>query len=150
MLVRVGIDEYLNLDNVMKFKIVQENECYKLLIFGRDGKPCNNIMFFKNNEEHIKILNEFLGAVKEVTYNPVVSDEGLHYITDEDFRLLAEIKNTMVQETSFKYKDGVVIASNGKYYYEADNEKVEISKEQFALYYNISKTMNKPKEVEDE
>ena len=151
MLFRIGVDDYVNINLISRFKITQDTEVYKLIMFGQDGKVCGTQMFFKNNDVSLKFLNQFIEGVKEITYNPVSGESGSHYITDEDLSLLNQIKNSDIPKSQFLYNGGVVmLCYNGKCYYVKDDKKSEISKEQFNLYHNIYMSSKKESETEDE
>ena len=141
MLIKLGKDSYLNLDNVVKLIINEDGVSYKVLAIGIDGKICSTDYLFKNDEEDMINYARLLEIIKLNTANSIEEPTyGRHYVNDEDYTLLQAYKERKDIELEFNYKDGMVRRyKSGKTTYVEGNVERDISKEQYTLYYNVMK-----------
>ena len=104
MFIKVGTNEYLNWSNVLKLSISSDEDCFKIIVFSKEGKPVSTSRFYKNNEEHLIL---FTNAVKVIKDNTMEIDDEIHYISNEDYLLLKSIKESNEILIEFEYLEGI-------------------------------------------
>lgn len=70
MFLRIDKDLFVNVNNIFSYKLFDEGDSYKLLIWGTDGKIGNTVYYLKNSPEQMNILREVVDTLREFTLNP--------------------------------------------------------------------------------
>ena len=69
MFIRVDTDLFVRVENISSYRILESNDSYKLQIWS-SGILVHNIIYLKGNPNNIKLLIEFVEAMKDYTVNP--------------------------------------------------------------------------------
>ena len=72
MFLRIDTDLFVNIDNILTYKLYDEGESYKLVINGNDKSPII-VFYLKGNPNDMKILGEVVSKFREITINPDMS-----------------------------------------------------------------------------
>ena len=72
MFLRIDTDLFVNIDNILTYKLYDEGESYKLVINGNDKSPII-VFYLKGNPNDMKILGEVVNKFREITINPDMS-----------------------------------------------------------------------------
>ena len=72
MFLRIDTDLFVNIDNIISYRLYDEGESYKLVINGNEKAPII-VFYLKNNQMDMKILGEVVAKFREITYNPDMS-----------------------------------------------------------------------------
>ena len=124
MFIRIGIGDYLNLNNISRIKLAETNDAIKVLVYGSDGKLFYTNIFLKDKSNDMVLFNELMYNIKQV----LIKSE---YIPEEN--------NMSIDSIEIEYKDGFIKKKDDKYYYiDKNGNEISITEEQFALYYNIA------------
>ena len=70
MFLRIDKDLFVNVNNIFSYKLFDEGDSYKLLIWSTDGKIGNTVYYLKNSPEQMNILREVVDNLREFTLNP--------------------------------------------------------------------------------
>ena len=74
MFVKVEKDFFVNVNRISSYLLKEEEDAIRLIIYV-DGKVCHNIVYLKCDEEAIKVLSNFVAALRDLTYSPEYSFE---------------------------------------------------------------------------
>lgn len=72
MFLRIDTDLFVNVDNIISYKLYDEGQSYKLVINGNEKSPII-VFYLKENQNDMKILGEVVAKFREITYNPDMS-----------------------------------------------------------------------------
>lgn len=72
MFLRIDTDLFVNIDNIISYRLYDEGESYKLVINGNEKAPII-VFYLKNSQMDMKILGEVVAKFREITYNPDMS-----------------------------------------------------------------------------
>ena len=72
MFLRIDTDLFVNIDNIISYRLYDEGESYKLVVNGNEKTPII-VFYLKNNQMDMKILGEVVAKFREITYNPDMS-----------------------------------------------------------------------------
>lgn len=121
MFLRIDKGDYLNLDKVTRIQFTEDVDSIKMNSFGLDGRLISATIYLKNREDDMINFNRALSIVN-----------GKDAITVPDY-------------IEFEYDSGIVKKIDNEYFYtDKDGSSIKITRDQFNLYYSISK------EVRDE
>ena len=70
MFLRVDSDTFVNIDNIFSYKLSDEEDSFKLTLWGTSGTVMNTIHYLKFREDHIALLKEVVNSLKDITINP--------------------------------------------------------------------------------
>ena len=72
MFLRIDTDLFVNIDNIISYRLYDEGESFKLVVNGNEKTPII-VFYLKNNQMDMKILGEVVAKFREITYNPDMS-----------------------------------------------------------------------------
>lgn len=72
MFLRIDTDLFVNIDNIISYRLYDEGESFKLVVNGNEKTPII-VFYLKNNQMDMKILGEVVNKFREITYNPDMS-----------------------------------------------------------------------------
>lgn len=73
MFLRIDTDLFINVNNVFSYKLYDEGDSYKLIVWGCDGKIIHSVFYMKHKEDQMNILKEVVNNFRELTINPDIS-----------------------------------------------------------------------------
>ncbi len=73
MFLRVDTDLFININNVLGYKLFDEGEAYKLIIWCNGGNISHTVFYLKDQPAQISLLKEIVNNFREITINPDLS-----------------------------------------------------------------------------
>ena len=72
MLIRIDGDLFLNINQMASYKLMDEGDCFKLMIWSTSGALLHTIYYVKSMPDQINILTQFVKNMREITINPEI------------------------------------------------------------------------------
>lgn len=143
MFVKIDDNEYINLTNVLKLKITQDQDSYKLLILGKDNINSTSY-FMKNNDKNMRYLNNLKNVIEDNTSNNNNSEEA-YYLNRKEYEEFIKYKEKDTIIDKFNYKGGYVYkyGDGSAIYIDSKNKKTELTESQYNLYLKLSQELSK-------
>lgn len=73
MFLRIDTDLFINVNNIGGYKLFDEGDSYKLIIWGTEGKIAHSVYYMKHQPTQIALLQEVVNNFRELTINPDLS-----------------------------------------------------------------------------
>ncbi len=73
MFIRIDRDLFVNINNISSFKLYDEGEAYKLIVWGNSGSILHTIFYIKASNDQMRLLSEIVNNFKELTVNPDIA-----------------------------------------------------------------------------
>ena len=75
MFVRIDTDLFVRVENISSYRILESSDSYKLQVWC-SGILAHTVIYVKGNPNNIKLLVEFIEAMKDFIINPEVVVQG--------------------------------------------------------------------------
>jgi hypothetical protein len=79
MFLRIDTDLFVNVDNIFSYKLSDEGDAFKLMIWGSNGNVIHTVFYMKNIETQVALITEVVNSLKDLTLNP---DRSVYYVPD--------------------------------------------------------------------